>query len=273
MHADCCLKNHFLCFPFIIVISLKLNRIPFLPFRIAYVVVTSANSTSPPTSKTHESSMSHIPTITSNSNSKLIKSNKQSKDEVTTKRASVRRAAIGRTKLSRSPVKAVTTTTTSHTSANVTNVAPVTTTASATTISSLDDILGPITRSRMCRFCTTTTTPVEDNGNDFNYKRGKRSLSSTRFYDKKNKLSRKNQILVPTLNGGATVTRRLRKEASLDSALADVAAADKDAKDDLSLQEPPTSLTFSVTKEPPKSRLKKPTIRATSQKALPTLGN
>lgn len=218
--------------------------------------------------------MSHIPTITSNSNSKLIKSNKQSKDEVTTKRASVRRATIGRTKLSRSPVKAVTTTTTSHTPANVTNVAPVTTTASATTISSLDDILGPITRSRMCRFCTTTTTtPVEDNGNDLNYKRGKRSLSSTRFYDKKNKLSRKNQILVPTIIGGATVTRRLRKEASLDSALADVAAADNDAKDDLSLQEPPTSLTFSVAKEPPKSRLKKPTIRATSQKALPTLGN
>lgn len=231
--------------------------------RIAYVVVTSANSISPPTSKIHESAISHIPTITSNSN-KLIKSNKQSKDEGT-KRASVRRATIGRTKLSRSPVKTVT----AFTSGNVTNVTSALTTTTAT--SPLDDILGPITRSRMCRFCTTTTQS-EDNGNELSYKRSKRSLSSTRFYDKKNKLSRKNQILVPTSVTGTTITRRLRKEASLDSALADV-LTDNEARDDLSLQEMLPLKTTNVQKEPPKSRLKKPSIRAISQKTLPTSSN
>jgi hypothetical protein len=227
----------------------------------------------PPTTINKTESISHIPTITSSN--KLIKSNKQSKDEGTTKRASVRRATIGRTKLSRSPVKPLAVS--SVTSSNVTTV-----TTSTTATTPVEDILGPITRSRMCRFCTTTgaasttTTTItststnvniEDNGNELtNCKRGKRSLSTTRFYDKKNKL-RKNQVLVPTSITGTTITRRLRKEASLDSALADL-STDNEAKDDLSLQESPL-------KDPPKSRLRKPSsIRsASSQKALPTSNN
>jgi hypothetical protein len=145
------------------------------------------------------------------------------------------------------------------------NVTTVTTTTSTTATTPVEEILGPITRSRMCRFCTTTATS-EDNGNELtNCKRGKRSLSSTRFYDKKNKL-RKNQILVPTSITGTTITRRLRKEASLDSALADL-STDNETKDDLSLQESPM-------KDPPKSRLRKPSsIRASSQKSLPTSNN
>lgn len=208
--------------------------------------------TSPSSMTKTEQTISHIPTITSSN--KLIKSNKQSKDEGTTKRASVRRATIGRTKLSRSPVKPL-----AVSSVTSTNVTTVTTSTTAAT-SPVEDMLGPITRSRMCRFCTTTST--EDNGNELtNCKRGKRSLSSTRFYDKKNKL-RKNQILVPTSITGTTITRRLRKETSLDSALAEL-STDNETKDDLSLQESPV-------KDPPKSRLRKP---SSIRKTLPTSNN
>lgn len=246
-----------------------------MKFRFAYVVVrttgTMTNSTmTPPTTINKTEPISHIPTITSSN--KLIKTNKQSKDEGTTKRASVRRATIGRTKLSRSPVKPLAVS--SVTSSNVTTV----TTTSTTATTPVEDILvGPITRSRMCRFCTTTSTTtnsssaaatVEDNGNELtNSKRGKRSLSTTRFYDKKNKLRKNQQILVPTSITGTTITRRLRKEASLDSALADL-STDNETKDDLSLQESPL-------KDPPKSRLRKPSsIRAaSSQKALSTSNN
>ncbi|CRL04626.1 CLUMA_CG017694, isoform A [Clunio marinus] len=225
--------------------------------RFTYVVVrtTACNTIPSSTPPTRTEPVSHIPTIT-NSN-KLIKSKQSKEDGI--KRASVRRTTLGRSRLSRSPVKPMTCTVNSLTSTNQT----VTTTIANSHTSSpvherveIDDIIGPVTRSRTCRFCTSN----EDNGNEVNHKRGKRSLSNSRFHDKKNKLSRKAQILVPSsVTGSAITTRKLRKETSLDSALADVASPD--TQDNSSLSESPT-------KEVTKSRMKKPTVRLSSQKCL-----
>lgn len=182
----------------------------------------------------------------------MIKS-KQSKDEGC-KRATVRRMTMGRSKLSRSPVKPLTVSTLTS---------PTITTTIANTQSSpvhervQEDIVGPVTRSRMCRFCT----PPDDSVSETSYKRGKRSLSNSRFYDKKNKLSRKNQILAPSSVSGTSLTRKLRKETSLDSALADVATVDQNDN---------SSLSEAVPKEIVKSRIKKPAARSASQKVLPT---
>lgn len=179
---------------------------------------------------------------------------KQSKDDGI-KRASVRRT-LGRSKLSRSPVKPLPCTVT------VSSVTPTNSTISTTIASSqgspervvqVDEIIGPVTRSRTCRFCTTP----DDNANELNYKRGKRSLSNTRFHDKKNKLSRKNQIVAQCSVTGTSMTRKLRKEASLDSALADVASS-VDAQETSSLS------------EAPKARVKKPAVRSASVKILTT---
>lgn len=225
--------------------------------RYAYVVVTrtTGSSTIPSlTPPTRTDPVSHIPTITSSN--KLIKG-KQSKDDGL-KRASVRRTALGRSKLSRSPVKPLTCTVSTITSTNPT----VTTTIANSHISpvhervQVEEMVGPVTRSRMCRFCST-----EDNGNEVNYKRGKRSLSNSRFHDKKNKLSRKTQ-LPPSSITGTSITRKLRKEASLDSALADVATLE--AHDNSSLSEAPSA------KEVVKTRAKKPTVRSASQKVFTT---
>lgn len=218
------------------------------------VTRTTGSSTIPSsTPPTRTDPVSHIPTITSSN--KLIK-NKQSKDDGL-KRASVRRT-LGRSKLSRSPVKPLTCTVSTITSTNPT----VTTTIANSHNSPLhervqvEEMVGPVTRSRMCRFCTS-----EDNGNEVNYKRGKRSLSNSRFHDKKNKLSRKTQ-LQPSSITGTSFARKLRKEASLDSALADAAA--NDAQDNSSLSEAPSA------KEVIKSRAKKPTARSASQKVFST---
>lgn len=178
---------------------------------------------------------------------------KQSKDEGI-KRASVRRTTLGRTKLSRSPVKPITCTVSSVTSTN-----PTITTTTANSLSSpvhervhVEEMIGPVTRSRMCRFCTSP-----DSAGEVNHKRGKRSLSNSRFHDKKNKLSRKNQTLVPASITG-TLTRKLRKETSLDSALADVAS--QDTHESSSLSEAPA--------KEAKPRPKKPTVRSASHKVL-----
>jgi hypothetical protein len=122
-----------------------------------------------------------------------------------------------------------------------------------------EDIIGPVTRSRLCKLCPS----LDDSSLETLQKRGKRSLSSSRFYDKKNSRNKK-QILTPVITG-SSLTRKLRKEASLDSALADVAAAcTTDNNTSSSLSEVP-----SPTKEAPKSRLKKPSIRSSSsQKTL-----
>lgn len=211
--------------------------------RFAYVVQTGTISSSTPPA-------SHIPTITSNS--KLIKS-KQSKDDGV-KRASVRRTTLGRSKLSRSPVKPIACTVSSITSTN-----PTITTTIANSLNSpahVEEIIGPITRSRMCRFCPSP----DDSSSEVNYKRGKRSLSNSRFHDKKNKLSRKNQTPIASSITGTTLTRKLRKETSLDSALADVAS--QEANENSSLSEAPPKET--------KSRPKKPTMRSASQKVLTT---
>lgn len=216
------------------------------------VRTTAAGTITSSTPQTRTEPLSHIPTITSSN--KMIKS-KQSKDEGF-KRATVRRTTLGRSKLSRSPVKPLTVST-------VTSTNPTITTTIANTQSSpvhervQEEILGPVTRSRMCRFCT----PPDDSVSETNYKRGKRSLSNSRFYDKKNKLSRKNQILVPSSVSGTSLARKLRKETSLDSALADVASADMN--DNTSLSEAPP-------KETVRSRIKKPAARSASQKVLPT---
>lgn len=220
----------------------------FFHCRFAYVVVRTTGSNTIPssTSPTRTDPVSHIPTITSSN--KLIKS-KQSKDEGL-KRASVRRTTLGRSKLSRSPVKPLVCTVSSITATNPTVTTTIASSQNSPVHERVEDMLGPVTRSRMCRFCTTTS---EDNGSELNYKRGKRSLSNSRFYDKKNKLSRKTQVLAtPSITG-----RKLRKEASLDSALADVAAT-QEAQDNSSLSE----------KEIAKTRVKKPTVRSTSQKVL-----
>lgn len=227
----------------------------FLCCRFAYVVVrTTASGTittsSPPT---RTDPASHIPTITSSN--KMIKT-KQSKDDGI-KRASVRRT-LGRSKLSRSPVKPLTCTVT------VTPSNPTISTTVANNQSSpvhervqVEELIGPVTRSRTCRFCTTP----DDNANELNHKRGKRSLSNSRFYEKKNKLSRKNQIVAQSSITGTSITRKLRKEASLDSALADVASS-VDAQETSSLSEPP--------KDAAKARVKKPTVRSASVKVLTT---
>jgi hypothetical protein len=229
------------------------NIIHAFYFRIAYVVVrttaTGTNTSTTPPTRTDP--VSHIPTITSSN--KLIKS-KQSKDEGV-KRASVRRATLGRSKLSRSPAKPFTVTPTNQT---------VTTTTANLQSSPLhervqvEEMIGPVTRSRMCRFCTSP----DDSASELNYKRGKRSLSSSRFHEKKNKLSRKTQVLVPSSITGTTITRRLRKETSLDSALADVATHEAHENSSLSEAPPP--------KEAAKTRAKKPTVRSASQKVLST---
>lgn len=126
----------------------------------------------------------------------------------------------------------------------------------------LEDIncKGPVTRSRLCKLCPS----LDDSSLETLHKRGKRSLSSSRFYDKKN-TSRKKQILTPVITG-TSMTRKLRKEASLDSALADVASS-LETNDNNSLSEVPSPI-----KEAPKSRLKKPSIR-TSQKPLTSTSN
>lgn len=228
--------------------------------RYAYVVVrtTATGTISSSTPPTRTDPVSHIPTITSSN--KLIK-NKQSKDDGI-KRASVRRT-LGRSKLSRSPVKPLLTCTVS----SVTSTNPTITTTTANIQSSpnhervqVEEIIGPVTRSRMCRFCTTS----DDNANESGHKRGKRSLSNSRFHEKKNKLSRKTQTLVPSSISTTSLSRRLRKEASLDSALADVASPDTHE---------PTSLSESPAKEAAKSSsrsMKKPTVRSASQKVLTT---
>lgn len=236
--------------------------------RFAYVVVrnnTSSNNTvTSSTSPVRTEQISHIPTITCSS--KLIKG-KQSKDDVT-KRASVRRTTLGRSKLSRSPVKPLSCTVSSVTSTNQT----LTTTNSNSQSNESqpqspqiipqervvlvnEDIIGPVTRSRLCKLCPS----YDDSSLETFHKRGKRSLSNSRFYDKKN--NRKKQILAPV--SGTSITRKLRKEASLDSALADVASSD--TNDITSLSELP-----SPTKEASKSRLKKPSVRSASQKTLTT---
>jgi len=247
-------------------------------YRFAYVVVhrTTATSTIPSSTqpiRTDAIISSHIPTISSSN--KLIKSKQMLKDEgTTTKRASVRRTTIGRSKLSRSPVKSLTSTISSVTSTNHT----ITTTTASSQVDNeaavpvihervllvSEDIIGPVTRSRMCRFCTT-----EESINETNHKRGKRSLSNSRFYDKKNKLSRKNQISTPIITG-TSVTRRLRKEASLDSALVDLGGGGvNDAQDNTSsLSEPPTQVKEESSSGITKTRLKKPTVRSSSQKVF-----
>lgn len=215
---------------------------------------TTATGTISSSTTTRTDPVSHIPTITSSN--KLIK-NKQSKDDGL-KRASVRRT-LGRSKLSRSPVKPIISTVSSVTPTNIT----ITTTIANSQISPthervhVEEILGPVTRSRMCRFCTTP----DDSANETNHKRGKRSLSNSRFHDKKNKLSRKNQITAPTSVTGVAITRRLRKEASLDSALSEVASS----------QEPlePSSLSEPM-KDATKPKTKKPAARSASQKVLTT---
>lgn len=214
---------------------------------------TTATGTVPSTtSPTRTDPLSHIPTITSSN--KMIKG-KQSKDDGV-KRATVRRTTLGRSKLSRSPVKPLVCTVSSVTSTNPT----LTTTVANTNTSPVhervhvEEMIGPVTRSRMCRFCTTT----EENANEMIHKRGKRSLSNSRFHDKKNKLSRKNQNLVPSVSG-TSVTRKLRKETSLDSALADV-ASHVDTHESSSLSEPPVA----------RARAKKPAVRSASSKVLPT---
>lgn len=240
-------------------------------FRFTYVVVrTTGNSTTTSnTSPIRTDSISHnIPTIASSN--KIIKG-KQSKDDVT-KRASVRRTTFGRSKLSRSPVKPLTCTVSTVTSTNhtvTTTFASSQSTTTATTTENqavtsernpLEEVSckGPITRSRLCKLCPS----MDDSSLETIHKRGKRSLSSSRFYDKKN-ASRKKQILTPVIQG-TSITRRLRKEASLDSALADV-AANQELNDNSSLSEVPSPI-----KEAPKSRLKKPSIRSASQKTLTT---
>lgn len=184
---------------------------------------------------------------------------KQSKDDGI-KRASVRRT-LGRSKLSRSPVKPLTCTVTVSA---VTPSNPTISTVIANSQSSpehervqVEEIIGPVTRSRTCRFCTTP----DDNASELNHKRGKRSLSNSRFHEKKNKLSRKNQIVAQSSITGTSMTRKLRKEASLDSALADVASS-VDAQETSSLSEPP--------KDAAKARVKKPTVRSASVKVLTT---
>lgn len=233
-------------------------------FRFAYVVVrTTGNSTAlTNTSPVRTEPISHIPTIASSN--KIIKG-KQSKDDLT-KRASVRRTTIGRSKLSsRSPVKPLTCTVSVMTPTYQT----VTTTV-ANSLSSMENqpvaneritledlnCKGPVTRSRLCKLCPS----LDDSSLETLHKRGKRSLSSSRFYDKKN-TCRKKQILTPVITG-TSITRRLRKEASLDSALADVATC-QETNDHNSLSEVPSPI-----KEAPKSRLKKPSIRTSSQKTL-----
>lgn len=157
---------------------------------------------------------------TMTNSSKVMMKSKQLKEELTTKRASVRRTTLGRSKLSRSPVK--------------TTAAPLTSTVnSVTTALSNDRVLvlnedttGPVTRSRTCRFCTSTPTDdvtnnnsnINNNNPESNHKRGKRSSSTSRFHEKKNKLSRKTQTLPPAVTT-TSLTRKLRKEVSLDSAV------------------------------------------------------
>lgn len=187
--------------------------------------------------------------------------NKQSKDDVT-KRASVRRSTLGRSKLSRSPVKSIASTVTSTNPSNTTATANSQSDSESNNVMHervllvSDEIIGPVTRSRVCRF----RTPSDELNNENNHKRGKRSLSNSRFHDKKNKLSRKNQILATTITG----TRKLRKEASLDSALVDVGSTVAQ-EDSLSSTEPAASKDPNANE---KSRLKKPTIRSASQKVF-----
>lgn len=230
------------------------------------MVRTTGNSTTLPsnTSPVRTEPISHIPTIASSN--KIIKG-KQSKDDVITKRASVRRTTIGRSKLSRSPVKPLTCTVSTVTSTNQT----VTTTI-ANSQSAMENqnqpianervtLEGPVTRSRLCKLCPS----LDDSNLETLHKRGKRSLSNSRFYDKKN-TSRKKQILTPVITG-TSLTRKLRKEASLDSALADVASS-QETNDNTSLSEVPSPI-----KEAPKSRLKKPSIRTSPQKPLTSTTN
>lgn len=176
------------------------------------------------------------------------------------KRASVRRT-LGRSKLSRSPVKPLISTVSAVTPTNPTITTTIANSQRSPTHErvQVEEILGPVTRSRMCRFCTTP----DDSANESNHKRGKRSLSNSRFHDKKNKLSRKNQIIPPASVTGTSV-RRLRKETSLDSALSEVAAAQE--LETSSLSEPP-SKEKAAAKQP---RPKKPTARSASQKVLTT---
>lgn len=229
------------------------------------MVRTTGNSTtlSSSTSPVRTEPISHIPTIASSN--KIIKG-KQSKDDVT-KRASVRRTTIGRSKLSRSPVKPLTCTVTTVTPTNQTLTTTVANTQSPMENHqavanndrvTLDDIncKGPVTRSRLCKLSPS----FDDSSLETLHKRGKRSLSNSRFYDKKN-TGRKKQILAPAVTG-TSITRKLRKEASLDSALADVATS-QETNDNNSLSEVQSPI-----KEAPKSRLKKPSIRTLSQKTL-----
>lgn len=251
------------------------NKVSCFCFRFAYVVVrTTGNSTTTSnTSPTRTEPISHIPTIASSN--KIIKG-KQSKDDVT-KRASVRRTTIGRSKLSRSPVKPLTCTVSAMTPTNqtvTTTIANSQSAAMATTESnnnnqtvsneqqrvSLDEVncKGPITRSRLCKLYPS----LDDSNLETMHKRGKRSLSNSRFYEKKN-TSRKKQILAPVLTG-TSLTRKLRKEASLDSALADVVTNQE------TNENPISEVPSSPVKEAPKSRLKKPSIRSASQKTSNT---
>lgn len=239
------------------------------------VVRTTGNSTT--TSNTlpiRSDPISHIPTIASSN--KIIKG-KQSKDDVT-KRASVRRTTIGRSKLSRSPVKPLTCTVSTVTSTNQTVTTTIANSQSTTNNSEnqsqqqpssnpLEEVncKGPITRSRLCKLCPS----LDDSSLETIHKRGKRSLSNSRFYDKKN-TSRKKQILAPAVITGTSITRKLRKEASLDSALADVAAATNHQEiNDNSLLTGEVQSSSPI-KEAPKSRLKKPSIRSASQKTVTT---
>lgn len=232
-------------------------------FRFTYVVVrTTGNNTTTSSSASpiRTDPISHIPTITSSN--KLIKG-KQSKDDVT-KRASVRRTTLGRSKLSRSPVKPLTCTVSSVTSTNHTITTTIANSQSAEqqqqpslvherVVLVNEDIIGPVTRSRLCKLGPS----LDDSSLETLHKRGKRSLSSSRFYEKKN--NRKKQILAPVITG-TTLTRKLRKEASLDSALSDVAT---NANDDNNLSSLLSELPSPI-KEAPKSRLKKPSIRSAS---------
>jgi hypothetical protein len=219
---------------------------------VVRTTATGTNSSSTPPTRTDP--VSHIPTITSSN--KLIKS-KQSKDEGV-KRASVRRTTLGRSKLSRSPVKPLTVSTVTSTNQTITTTTANTQGSPVHERVHVEEIIGPVTRSRMCRFCTTP----DDSASEQNHKRGKRSLSNSRFHDKKNKLSRKNQILVPSSITGTSITRRLRKETSLDSALADVATHEN--------HDNPSSLSEAAPKEAAKARAKKPTVRSASVKVLST---
>lgn len=138
------------------------------------------------------------------------------KDESSTKRASVRRINP-RAKLTRAVVKATVVPTPESntqiieaTTPEVLNEGPVVVSSDRTTVTettkvpeapilSVDDIIGPVTRSKNCRLCMNVD-PNEDNnnnssGNENNIKRGKRSLSNSRLHEKKNKLSRKAQSL------------------------------------------------------------------------------